>query len=1116
MRIKDTDTIEDFSSLAGQSSVLDDPLRRLDASMRRRALRLFFSASAVLLILGSAVLWRWQPSDGGFERTLPSLATLVVGILCGLCRWRLPARHGALTSFVLMVAIMALSAYVADMRGMGLYSINLSLLSFIVAAGTILLGLRAGAALALCACAVVLLLVWRSLGAGPVLDLSHHPMEERAVTHLFLIAVALTVGAGALRMTRRATREAGERNALFRDLLSMAADWYWEMDREYRFTQLSEERPGASGLSLEKRRGRTPWEISDMGISDEDLDALRADLEAHRPLRGVIARRIGPDGQPLFLSISGEPRFDAQGNFNGYWGVGRDVSSEMRAEQAIRATEARYRELFRRSPSPQVLHRWGRVLDANAAAMALFGYTQRSSIIGQDLFTHYEPGDEQRARERAAKIERMPLGGMLPAEEFQLQTLSRRRRVVNSTSVRVDAEGGPATLSFFIDQTETSRAQEALRSSESLLSHLVAMSPDVVTLTEQGTGRYLMVNKTWEQLTGYTREEAIGRSAEDLDLFLDQAQREAVRERLRSGEALHAMPCVFKGKQGQLINVQMSAALFEVDGRGYVVTNSRDVTERERRRLVHEAILSNASIGICLTRGERFVQVNRLVEDMFGFENGSLTGRHSSAIWANPAEHAAEMAELAPRLAAGQQIEIERSMRRQDGTDFICRILGKAVDPANPDHGGTIWIMEDVSERRRVEAALAQAKDEAQAASRAKSAFLANTSHELRTPLNGLVGLARMLQQPQLSTDERQGYLDQMLDSAESLSGLISDILDLAKIEAGRLTLEAQPFGLRDMLASVGVAYLTLADTRGLRFTMEIDEAVPAWVLGDQLRLRQVLSNFLSNALKFTTQGGITLRVLVRPKSSLRFEVSDTGPGIDPAQHARLFEPFTQADESTTRRYGGTGLGLSISRELTALMGGSVGLVSKPGQGATFWAELPLPAFSAPQGGHGRSPIEQRALREFEGARVLMVEDHPVNMLIAVAQLQQWGLQVEQAHDGVQAIESVRAAAARGEPFDAVLMDVQMPVMGGHEATREIRREFDAEALPIIALTAAALSSERDEALAAGMNDFLTKPIDAQRLHATLLRLVGRRPSAMPQAANGGPPTLVVVPGMKR
>jgi CheY-like chemotaxis protein len=225
----------------------------------------------------------------------------------------------------------------------------------------------------------------------------------------------------------------------------------------------------------------------------------------------------------------------------------------------------------------------------------------------------------------------------------------------------------------------------------------------------------------------------------------------------------------------------------------------------------------------------------------------------------------------------------------------------------------------------------------------------------------------------------------------------------------------------------------------------------------------------------------------------VRFEVHDSGPGIDAPTQQRLFRPFTQADESTTRRYGGTGLGLSICRELATLMGGDVGVLSHPGEGSCFWAELPLPVAEAPAPG---AQAAEASVPSLSGARVLLVEDNPVNMLIAVALLNQWGVQVEQVGDGEQAVAAVRRSAAAGTPFDAVLMDVMMPVMSGHEATRVLRREHDRASLPIIALTAAALVTEREQALQAGMNDFLTKPIDAERLQRTLLRWVARRPGA--------------------
>jgi PAS domain S-box-containing protein len=1059
---------------------------RLEASVQRHSQRMFLAACALICTVVGALQWFGRLPHEPYAGLLPPLLTWGTAVLAAASVWHPPRRHALAFALLMMSLVMGTAVALALSRQLGLSAVSLGIMNLMVVLATTLYGLRAGLFIFGLGLLAVAGLSWSELnGAGPSAQLA-----GRAWTHLILLGSGLVIGIGCMRMLRRSIQAASDRNARFRHLLSMAADWYWEMDREFRFTHLAEDKPGSSGLDLATRLGKTPWEVEHLGLSDEDLDAHRADLESHRAFHGLVARRRTAEGDIRFVSISGEPRFDAQGSFRGYWGVGRDVTNEVQAEQAVAATETRYRELFRRSPSPLILHRWGRVLDANPAAMAMFGYTQRSSMIGQDLFAHYEPGDDERARQRSAKIETMAVGAMLPMAEFKLRTLSRRRRLVQATSVRVDAASGAATLSFFIDQTEASRAQDALRRSEGLLSHLVATSPDVITLTEMSSGRYAMVNKTFERLSGYSSEEVLGRTSDELGVWHKPEDRARVLDGVRLHGRVSEVPINFVTKSGEVISMVLSAAPFNMDGQAYLVINARDVTETERTRLVHAAILQNASIGITLTRDQHFVQVNPLIEEMFGWPPGGLLGQHGSVVWPGPEAYEAVGEELGPRLAAGEQCEIERLMRRRDGSTFLCRLLAKAVDPNHPSRGGTIWIMEDVTEKRRVAAALAQAKDEAQAANRAKSAFLANTSHEIRTPLNGLLGLARMVQQPDLNDATRREYLDQMLDSAESLSGLISDILDLSKIEAGRLTLESVPFALRDMLATMRLAYLTLAQARGLSFKIEVAEDVPAWVVGDPVRTRQILSNYLTNALKFTGAGAVAVRVQKLDEEHLRIEVTDTGPGIDPALHERLFQPFTQADESTTRRYGGTGLGLSICRELASLMGGKVGVQSQLGQGATFWAELPLAGAPTPISTTLR---EARDNQDLQGLRVLMVEDNPVNMMIAVALLEQWGLEVSQASDGSQAVEAINAQASMGKPFDAVLMDVQMPVMSGHEATREVRRRFKAEELPIVALTAAALLSERDEALSAGMNDFLTKPIDAPRLRATLVRLIGHK-----------------------
>jgi PAS domain S-box-containing protein len=612
----------------------------------------------------------------------------------------------------------------------------------------------------------------------------------------------------------------------------------------------------------------------------------------------------------------------------------------------------------------------------------------------------------------------------------------------------------------------------------------VATSPDLITLTDLETGRYVMVNDTFTRFTGYSRAEAIGRTALELGVWTDPDERAAFVTALRERGTVTDWPQQFAARSGQRFSLLLSAAQFQLEGRRYLVLNGRDISDAERARLAHEAVLQNASLGIAFTREQKFVQANPALEQMLGWERGTLTGQPGRVVWGSDEEYTEVGQRIGPDLARGESVEFVHELKRRDGSVFWCRMLAKAVDPRHPMGGGTIWIVEDITERRRTEQALAKARDDAEAANRAKSAFLANTSHEIRTPLHGLVGLARLARRPEVDETRRRQYLDQIGDSAETLSAVISDVLDLSKVEAGRMLIEHVAFDLASLLESLGRVYGTLADARGLAYAQTIDAAVPRRALGDPVRLRQILTNYLNNALKFTRHGRIALRASAPREGVLRVEVSDTGPGIEPDVQARLFTPFTQADQSTTRRFGGTGLGLSICRELAHLMLGEVGVQSRLGAGSVFWLELPLPAAASQDADTGFG-IEPDA-SPLEGARVLMAEDNAVNMTIAVAMLEQWGVVVSQARDGAQALEAVAQAERAGKPFDAVLMDVHMPVMSGYEATRLLRERHDAETLPIIALTAAALTSERELALDAGMNDFLTKPIDAQRLRDTL------------------------------
>jgi signal transduction histidine kinase/CheY-like chemotaxis protein len=385
-----------------------------------------------------------------------------------------------------------------------------------------------------------------------------------------------------------------------------------------------------------------------------------------------------------------------------------------------------------------------------------------------------------------------------------------------------------------------------------------------------------------------------------------------------------------------------------------------------------------------------------------------------------------------------------------------------------------------VTERTRE---LALAKEAADAASSAKTLFLANMSHEIRTPMNSVIGMAHLALQ--MASDERQrDYLERIGQSGQHLLRLINNVLDMSKIEAGRLELAALPFELAEIAGSLRSQLQAQAHARGLGFSIELDERLAAPLMGDPLRIEQVLLNYLGNALKFTERGAIGLRVRLLERdadgaSLVRFEVHDTGPGIAPATASGLFQLFRQADASATRRHGGTGLGLAISKQLAALMGGTVGVDSVPGAGSTFWFNVRLaPAAVAPA---SRPPAADELPRP--GLRILVAEDNPFNQLVATAMLENIGATVRVAEHGGEALDLLRA-----EHFDCVLMDVQMPGMDGLEATRRIRADPALAHTRVIAMTANAWDEDRRQCMAAGMDDFVTKPVDPQVLYRAVMR----------------------------
>jgi two-component system sensor histidine kinase/response regulator len=831
----------------------------------------------------------------------------------------------------------------------------------------------------------------------------------------------------------------------------------------------------------------------------EYVESFQRAVRERLPFKAELRVRRA-DGEWRWLASHAEPRLSPGGEYLGHVGLSPDITERKRAEEALRESEERFRIMADGCPAPMwVTDAEGGIQFVNRVFREFCGDTYEQ-VEGRKWPLVIHPDDEARhveAFQRAVR-EHTP---------FQLEFLARRAdgewRWVNSYGEPRLAPDGEylGHVGLSPDITERKQAEEALwviQERYRLLAHALESADECISITDI-EDRILYVNGAFFRTYGYREHELIG-------------QHIGILRSARTPEEIQTgiLPATMGGKwcgelwnrtkEGREFPISLSTSVvYDEDGRRIALVGiASDITERKR---AEQALRSSE---------EKFRQLAENVREVFWMTSPAageilyvspayeqVWGKTCESLHRNPmsweeAIHPDDREQVrvsAARQLRGEPVESEYRIQTPGGQEKWIRNRAFPIRDQSGQLIRVVGIAEEITERKRYEEELIRAREAADTANLAKSRFLANMSHEIRTPMNGVIGMVQLLLDTDLTPEQRR-FTSVVQTSGRALLALIDDILDVSKIEAGKITLESRSFDLRYTMENVAQILGVQAKAKGLEFHARVSPDIPP-LRGDAHRLRQVLTNLAANAIKFTERGEVTVEAVLQGhrdgKTTVYFKIADTGIGIRSDQTAALFQPFAQADASTTRKYGGTGLGLAISKQLVERMGGTIGVRSQEGQGSVFWFTAvfePVPNQGQPAGKRGDEGCGAPGgpARTWCGLRILVAEDNPVNREVALAQLRKLGYQANAVVNGARAVEAVESGG-----YDLVLMDCQMPVMDGLEATLHIRASNHPD-IPIIAITADAMPADQERCLKEGMNDYLAKPVELEQLAGVLAK----------------------------
>ena len=910
------------------------------------------------------------------------------------------------------------------------------------------------------------------------------------------------------KQTESALRESTEK---FQILANHITDAFWirspDMRDLYYVSPAFERIWGRSADSLYAN----PQQWSDFTLPEdrEAVLAAFARLRGDAPSVDLEYRIVRPNGDIRWIRVRGFQVRDAAGTLTSLTGIVTDITEQHHYEQKLERQQSELRVLFDLVPAMILFKDTNnRILRVNqrVAETARISIEEIEGKPAADVFPReaaaYYADDLEVIRSKRPRLGTVHTVRDLDGTEHWLQT------------DKVPVCNGDGTVTGIIvmaqDITERRRAEEALRESEERFSGAFEHAPIGVALVSP-EGRWLKVNRALCELVGYTEAELLTRTFQDItypeDLELDL---EYVRRMVAGEIRSYQMEKRYIHARGHLVAVLLNVSLVR-DGQGrprYFISQIQDITERklaeqalrtstEEFRLVTEAMPQ--IVWITTPAGEN-LYFNQHWMDYTGLTLEESTGHGWNAPF-HPEDQQRAWDAWREATATLGTYSIECRLRRADGVYRWWLIRGVPLKDANGlvlKWFGTCTDVHDLKlaelEISRANRALqaevverTRAEDAAEAANRAKSEFLANMSHEIRTPLNGILGMTDLALGTELSIEQRE-YLNMAKSSGESLASVINDILDFSKIEAGKLVVDLIPFDLSDCLVTTLKRLAPPAHAKGLELAFDLGADVPHALIGDPGRLRQIVTNLVGNAIKFTARGEVVLRVTTAAPTDrgliVQFSVSDSGIGVSPEQRDAIFMPFTQADGSTTRRYGGTGLGLTISRSLVGLLGGRMWLESEIGKGSTF-------RFTVPFDRQPASAIETRATAPQAGPLrdmpVLVVDDNAVNRRILEVMLGRWLMRPVLAESGPAGLSAIRQRALAGAGFPLVLLDVHMPDMDGFSVADQIRNDPALAVGTIVMLTSTGHGGDTARCRALGIAAYLTKPIGQDELLQAIL-----------------------------